>query len=1562
MAAIEDRDAANEPAAGVELPPGTEGYVVLRQEVAIEVNFQEKSVSGVSTIHLFLINPDIEEVMLDARQCEIDVESVTVDGFKTTAFYSDPYDLMEVPRQWQIGAQQHHVMSRRMKPLRPHRRPEVPNIAREKQPCCVPCDRALRVRLRPDGMFKDERRPLKIKALRLTDDSPLDRPDLNDGETTGIKISIPFKSKTIRDGLHFVGVDDGDSRFPHVYTRHSVEPGTASCIFPCVDDPGQRHPWTISIKCPRTLGDVFRPPTVTQTQPGKRKLGEAAPAPVPFAALTEEEKLMDMTVVCCGNLTGELIDPNDDKKRIMTFESQLSAAQHIAFAIGPFEHVALWSEFRTEEADEKLGANAAKIHAYCLPGRADEVRHACAPVVAAADYFSPEFGRYPYESYKMCFVEDMVDNTAAATSMSLCSTRLLYPQDSLEKDIPNTRILVHALAAQYFGVHIVPNKRSDTWLVVGIQWFMTDLFMKTICGANWYKFFMKTRSDELVEEDVGRPSLHDLGEYLHIGDYELEFLSLKASLIFHMLEQRMIKVAGNLGMTRIISQMVTAANIASTIENTSLCEEKYKKECEKKSNYKIEAFWDQWVKGSGCPKFVNKQKFNKKNLNVDITMTQTQGRDIIPRAITKEDFLRELQELNHDVWAAPVPKAFSGPITIRIHEADGTPYEHFLEIKDTDKGVTSLSIAYNTKYKRMKRTKKATAAVANSTADNQEDDVIYFSMLGDILTSPQDVSNWGFQEWSENTQTQMDQESYEWIRWDCNFEWLCEWITDMPPYMYLAQLQQDRDVVAHQDAMLYYKRNKGGGVLSTIETRTAMDRRYYHGIRTMAIEDLPKMADPDLNYIGTAQLILIFRHFFCHKIVGKNGSVTYPPLPNDFSDKAQYAVQCALPGAIARTRENGRCSRQARNFLLDLLLFNDNTENEYSDQHYIGVLLEALTTSLIPDKYDREKDLLSSLNKYDEDDEEFRGFIHKAVEEIDKYRRMDEWTSTYQNTWTVTALNCKMRLMKAKVIPTSPLEFVQYLQDDNLDLVRIKAFECLVELGQLAKAPIMKLLLSNVSTDPSPFVRDRLFKILCKGMAAVALGENKAHQAPDADALMIDDGGLVIEQGEAEIQQRKLDATRNQSIQQTLAALKEELKGNTELQIVLWDAIESPYISAKEKFNLLDLCSAMFPPDESLLMTFNYPKIWRVTREPNMVNAKVNPMLVVEHPRPKKECVMRFWTEFRTAPKNKKVAELAAPPPPEAARPPEPKKIKLSSKPSFSGPSGSVPGTPNSHGAPVRKDSISVTVQRTPLPSAVSAASSSDSISVVHAAIPKARVMTPVAASPPAPPSVASASFSSRDQPNGFASSRPNEKKPKFPPIKKRKSNEPADDRPGRSDGYDPRPPKKLARVENGAGGGSGPQRNGGRSKIVRIKFTAWDRLPGRIHAKIMKSYRAAQSSSSASLSVSSTIVATPLSRAGFAGIHNRASNTPSRHGSPASLGSGSGVTGSQGVPRQRKPLPSSAPSHNHSSSHGPPPATPGAAASTGGDPPRKVIKLKLKPSGSSSAASQASPAPRGPT
>ncbi|KAK0733924.1 hypothetical protein B0T26DRAFT_633688 [Lasiosphaeria miniovina] len=1526
MPSAADAQAALESAPAPELPAGCEPYIVFRQEVELEVDFRNRSVSGVSTIHLFLPDKELEEISFDARQCDIDLDKVTVDGRKVKASFSDPYDLMGIPQHWQLGVHQNHVMMNRMRPLRPHKRPEVPILQKEDLICSIPADRSLKVALRPDDLIEDEaRRMVKIKSIKGNKNGAADNSE-PDGDKNGVKICIPFRSKHIRDGLHFVGVSEGDTRYPHVYTRHSLEPGTASCIFPCVDDPGSRNPWKISIKCPRTLGDVFNQPLATQpaaaplslNESRKRKAGDAYPSSPPRPSLEEEDKLREMTVVCSGNLAGEQIDPQNDRKKIMTFECQPAAAQHIGFAVGPFEHVDLWADCRTEEADERLGANAAKIHAYCLPGRDEEVRYTCAPIVAAADSFAPEFGKYPFESYKVCFVEDMVSDTAAAASLSLCSTRLLYPDDIIDHEIEVTRNLVHALASQYFGVHIVPNQRSDTWLIVGIQWFMTDLFMKSLCGNNWYRFHLKTMADKLIAADVNRPSLHDLGQYLHIGEFELDFMALKAPLVLYILDQRLSKIPGSTGVLRIISSIVSSSNISNfDFKKTCLSVEAFRQSCEKKSQYNPDELWDQWVFGAGCPKLMVKQRFNKKNLNVDITITQAQESNE-PKPLTRDEFWRELQEKIHDVRPGETPKLFTGPFTIRIHEADGTPYEHYLSITERDRNGTTLSIAYNTKYKRLKRTKKAQAAAVNTTDkhDVQEDDVIYFNMLGDVLTSDKDVQNWGLQDWADGVQTQMDQESYEWIRFDCNFEWICETMTDMPGYMYLAQLQQDRDVVAHQDALLFFKRGKRHGVAATIETRAVYDRRYYHGIRTMAVDDLTKQADPDLNYIGLAQLILVFRHFFCDKIVGKAGSVSFPPSPNDFRDKAQYAVQSAIPGAIARTKEKGRCSKDGRSFLLDLLLFNDNSQNAFSDQFYIAKLLDALTTSLIPEKMVTEGNLLANLNMDDEDDVEFKSFIENTIEEIDKYRRMDEWTSTHQNIWTTTALNCKMRLMKARVIPTAPIEFVQYLQDDNIDLVRLKAFECLVELGMLAKAPILRLLLSCLGTDTSPFVRDRLFKIFCKGVADIAFGEAKIAPEPQKE-VEDDESGLIIERDEGEAQQKQLGADRRDDITQALRALKHEL-GNDELAripeltIAMWRAVESSTIGVREKCQLLDLCSAMFEPEDSLLITLKYPKYWKCAREPIVHKPAV---VGVAEPRPnKKRLLVRFTPQYRTEPRVKAVIGLPPPelPAPEI-KPPEPKKIKLSTKLSFSGSSAGGPPTPSLLG---RKDSISVTMPR-PGASDVSGLaavaipkSSLDSIAVQ----PVTRLSTPLAIGPP--------SQSLNPPVNGPA--KPVEKRPKPP---KRKS----------EDSENIHRPKKIIKTENGLAH-IRPR------KIVTLRFSSWDKLPRKIRDNMAQERRGPTGSG--------TIVATPTARRLAA---------PNRSASPSVLGSPilgsfasnsrptSGPKEKSSSSKQRKPLPSSAPhlsspaqgaTSNAATSNGT--STPAPAAATPAPPKKSIIKLKL--------------------
>lgn len=1208
MPSIIDLDSASaDETPPVELPTNDtppRSYVVFHQSVEIDIDFSEKRVSGRSDILIVPI-ADISEVYIDARQCEVDVEHITVSNCEVEASYQDPCDPLQIPKHYEWTGNQWAIRKNRMQALLHHKRQEVSALDHDLK-CCTPLDGSIKVKLPSvDEVLQKNRNSQKSDLQDM-----LLHPD---GTLGGYRVRIPFKIRNTSDGFQFVGFDEVDIRYPHVYTRHSVEPGTASSIFPCIDDPGSRNSWKISITCPRTLGDAFRKPPVTQPQPKsveaanierKRNHGEEEPQKIDIP-LAEEDKMLEMTVVCSGYLTGEVVRKDDETKKTMTFEiDRNKAAKHIGFAVGPFEHVDLWSEFRSEEDDTKLGPNAVKVHGYCLPGRADEVKNSCCTLVTAIDYFVLTYGRYPFESYKVCFVDDMVEETVPLCAFSLCSTRLLCPPDIIDTEVETTRTLVYSLASQWFGLNIVPNTKKDIWLVVGIAWFLTDHFMKVLCGNNEFRFRMKSMADKLVEVDIKRPSLQDIGEHLYLGSFESDFMNLKAPLVLFILDRRLSKSASSTGISKIISRMVSKANTSGQASDEVLGSDAFRKACEKAGNARLEHFWNQWIVMSGCPRFDVFQRFNKKRLCVEMTIRQTQEIAFIkPKALEKDNFWRDVMEENHAVYAGALQECFSGPMTIRIHEADGTPYEHIVEIQpDTTKSV-KFDIPYNTKYKRLKRNRRQRerAMMASSTRVNDDGhrDLYY---LGDVMQHPDEMEEWDFRDWDEETEARMDQESYEWIRMDADFEWICEIQTNLQAYMYASQLQQDRDVVAQQDSMLFLHRSfsKTGPhpLVSTILTRTLLDPRYYFGIRIMAAEELPRHAAQNpVNWIGLRHLLKTFQHFFCQP-------GTYTPLPNDFSDKRQYLVQRVIPEAVARIRgEDGTCPKEARTFILEQLQSNDNTDNVYSDQPYICRLIKALSICLVPDetKSKQQKTMSFAFGDVDEDeimaepvDEEPEKFRELAVEEIERYRRMDEYYPSHQNCFTVAALDAYCRLMKANVIPTKPIMFIQYLQDTTCDLVRIQACESLVELGRLTDAAFVKFFLVAISTDNSAFVRDRLFKILCRGLASIAVGESSQSNQQTANQPAVD--GLIVEKDDSVIEARKKAKARKENLPVALAALKEEMTDNEVLKAAIWEAIDSPVLTVTERINFLELCSILFKEEQSLVLTFDYPTYWTIER------------------------------------------------------------------------------------------------------------------------------------------------------------------------------------------------------------------------------------------------------------------------------------------------------------------------------------------------------------------------------
>ncbi|KAL4957846.1 hypothetical protein BDW69DRAFT_155436 [Aspergillus filifer] len=1155
----------------VETPAGAGwpglGFTVHHQKVELEVDFANRSLKGRTKIVIHPHHRDLRTIRLNFRQGEL--KRLTVNKKVTTARYVNPYESLQL-----YGPHYHQRLSSKIdgllkSPSEPDLLVTVPKGVRIDELDPFSIEAQDQISLRAPGITEDTEGPMSSKAV-----------DTSAPRFTALDVVIEFVVENIRDGLQFVGVESGDKRYPHVYTTNSLDHGTGCPLFPCVDDPSSRCDWEISIRCPSTLGDVY------DRKPRDASDGAAGARLKPNASrdrFAPDDEAMDLSVVCSGDLTDDIIDPVDPSKKTVSFASSTPlSARQIGFAVGPFEYVNL-ADFRESDQDEQLGQNAIPLHAFCLPGRGDEVRNTCFPMAKAIDYFSLTYGSYPFASYKMCFVDDAPEDTLPTACFSICSNRLLFPEEIIDPMYDSTRAITHALAVQWIGVNIVPNEPVDTWVTVGVAWYITDTFMRKLCGNNEYRFRLKQMSDRVCDLDYERPSVYDMGNILSIDPSEADFIALKAPLVLFILDRRLTKASGKATMSRIISRLFLNARMGD-LPNGAVTSSFFQKTCEKLGHAKLDSFFQQWIYGAGCPRFQATQRFNKKKLVVEMMIKQVQSDQPSARDLEKDAFMRDVKEEIRNVYAGTIQPVFSGSMTIRIHEADGTPYEHIVEIKE---GVTKFDIPYNTKYKRLKRNKRqkerAAAVVgADGNTEVQEDILLY--CLGDVLQSEEEIQQWRLADWSKEDEERMGQESYEWIRMDADFEWICKLSLVMPGYMYLSQLQQDRDVVAQLESLQYMAAQREHALISTIFLRTLMDRRYFYGIRVAAAKALVKHAKEEINWLGLFHLEKAFQELFC-----------LPGSPmtrsNDFSDRAAYVLQLVIPEAISRVRDvSGKTPMRVKQFLYDKLKFNDNSNNEYSDNYYVATLMRSLCHAMLGRPETRSDDV----NDFDMEavmEAQAEEQLEKdAIAELDRYRRMDEWSSSYQNLYSRAALHCQMQLMQAKIAEVDVMQFLPYTRVGTYDLLRLDAFECLVELDIFKTPDLLRWFLFTMSNDPSVWLRWRLHNLFGKALAPVAFGYGATNEpAPAAD-------GLIIEQ-ESSTEVRQADLARRQTVTGALAALKAEVSGDQVLKECLWAACGSPIIGVLELSELTDLCRVIYDPITTKRVALKYPRYWGVKHQ-----------------------------------------------------------------------------------------------------------------------------------------------------------------------------------------------------------------------------------------------------------------------------------------------------------------------------------------------------------------------------
>ena len=66
----------------------------------------------------------------------------------------------------------------------------------------------------------------------------------------------------------------------------------------------------------------------------------------------------------------------------------------------------------------------------------------------------------------------------------------------------------------------------------------------------------------------------------------------------------------------------------------------------------------------------------------------------------------------------------------------------------------------------------------------------------EVWENEDERDRWKVADWTEEEEQAMAGATYEWIRMDADFEWIARIQFEQPDYMWVSQLQRDRDVVA----------------------------------------------------------------------------------------------------------------------------------------------------------------------------------------------------------------------------------------------------------------------------------------------------------------------------------------------------------------------------------------------------------------------------------------------------------------------------------------------------------------------------------------------------------------------------------------------------------------------------------------------------------------------------------------------------------------------------------------------------------------------------------------------
>lgn len=1099
---------------------------------------------------------------------------------------------------------------------------------------------------------------------------------------TPLNVKINYVVKNCKNGIQFYG--GKQTNIPKhkwfCYTLNNDIGCSTSSWVPCIDNFFEKPAWDINIVVPNTVGDIGTTKLIG-TKEGDRALKKLASQQMVQESSqiqadvdgddVDEKEQKDEDIENIDNIIVTVVVPDivssresphtmDVGKKVVNFQFYNPVcAHHLGFAVGCFEKMPIADlkagtdelvvnhESATGDPAKDLtlsfdATNSNKVPTllYFQAGKKEEVINSTLFLYKALDFYSKEFSSFPFTSYTLLFIDGLNSDTCSFAGMTIASESLLYPPNQIEPLFTTTEKLSIALAEQYSGVNVLPKSLNDIWLTEGIAHYMSNQLMKKLFGTNHYKFMFCKRSEQLRDIDVGKRPLGNQMFCFPINiDQDLSFIRLKAPLVLTILDRRITKTDKLFGLFRVIPKIFLQAMSNDLPNGNALSTAHFQRVCEKVAHHKLETFFQNWVHKAGVPSLRITQKFNKKRLFIEMNIRQMQtsilnnkednilDNDIVVRDF-EDSFVHEANVAIAEDQHFPPQTTFSGPITVRIHEVDGSPYEHIMSISET---ITKLDIQYNTKYRRRKKDKKDGDEDEKDNEKEKEKDIKkkekeksepQLKMLGDVLTSSDELKNWGLKEEDslsnetddKNDKLNEEDDAFEWLRFDADSEWICNYTINLSNKNFESQLKQDRDVDAQIESIRYFA-NVTRPALShaRVLLRTLVDSRYYYGVRVDAAKALAKISSEENDHIGMRLLLKAYKYLYC---IDNNITSTlneldpkeYLPKPNDFSDFSNLFVSQAILESLSLVRnKNGDAPIELKRILLNVLKYIDNSVNEFDDSRYYCSLIVSISNLISCSNTEigsLDIDNTTVIPKFNDAKEEF---IFEAIKELNRCLKMDEWSPSNKRCVTKLILEQKIRFAREGLARMDFMELLKYTIPSIEENTRTVAFSGLLILGGFRNANILNYYFTSMKLDESPYVRYQLNKLLVKSIGIAAyktipslIDDFEFIQSMDIEAgNKSGPGNRFIQIEDATSAKKKvhsrLDELAKHTLRGSIDMLKNDLGLGKGLSAELWNTVHSCLVPINTRRNIFDIMMILYEPKNSFMITTDLPSDKKVT-------------------------------------------------------------------------------------------------------------------------------------------------------------------------------------------------------------------------------------------------------------------------------------------------------------------------------------------------------------------------------